>query len=111
MATAALALATPAAAIERAALDAEIEAVTTAFNSGRITLGTDRLGRPTCSVDASTGEALVDDRLCRFSVDCVDANRGNAAAAAACAAARREKLVEKLARRNVSWRERHARQH
>ena len=86
----------------------EMEIVGEQFDTGTVVLGADRLNRVTCEVGEATGEAVIDARLCRFSIDCINANPGNAARIDACIAGKRERLVEILARRNISFARRDA---
>lgn len=92
--------------IDPDALKAESEAIAEKFDNARIAVATDRLNRPVCSVDQSSGDALIDDRMCRFALDCMHDHRDDQAAADACVTARTSKVIEKFARRNISKRDR-----
>ena len=102
-------LSSPAAAqIDAGALEGEVEAVSETMDSGFITLERDLVARNTCSVDLSTGDLLIDDRLCKFAIDCANNNPGNVVAAEDCVDERRARLSVILARRNISVRARNA---
>jgi hypothetical protein len=76
----------------------EIVVIAKRLDAIAVTVGRDARGRYHCSLSASSGNARIDERLCRTSSTCVRKGANDGAAVKACVQQRKAGLLEAFRR-------------